>query len=116
MTHDPFENNLQDQAFQPPPASWKKEILAEASRHLPTPDSGNWWLQLREWLLPHRLVYAAIGAAWILILFFHATTPRDPASERIAQEIKNSPHHELSLIAHSEQERLQRQLQQNLGL
>lgn len=109
---DPFEEELRQQNFQSPPLGWKREILAEAMRHLPAAKIGARSRPWQEWLFPYRYAYAGFAAAWVAILFFHATAPTDPVSEQIARSIYNSPQKVEWLLARWEQN----QFHQNLGL
>ena len=64
-----FENQLQRQPMRELPQHWRGKILAAAQ---PAPA---WW---REWFSPWPKAWATLGAAWMVIFFFHLTTPNDP--------------------------------------
>jgi hypothetical protein len=64
-----FENQLQRQPMREVPQNWRARILAAAQ---PQPA---WW---REWFSPWPKAWAALGGAWMVIFFFHFTTPDEP--------------------------------------
>ncbi len=70
MKTDEFEEQLKQQPFRKVPEGWRKEILGKAQAAQPVSRSqGNpiwrWW---RELLWPCPQAWAALGAAWVVML------------------------------------------------
>jgi hypothetical protein len=70
-----LERKLRDLPFRAPPASWRRDILANAAP-ADAPRAWNW----REWLWPSPAVWGAMAALWIILLSIHAATMPDPAN------------------------------------
>ena len=64
-----FENKLQCQPMREVPQHWRARILAAAQ-----PPPSRW----SEWFSPWPKAWAALGAAWVVILIFHFTAPDEP--------------------------------------
>lgn len=69
-----LERKLHDLPFRAPPASWRREILANATSAKRSP-AWNW----REWLWPSPAVWGAMAALWIILLSINAATMPAPA-------------------------------------
>jgi hypothetical protein len=65
-----FENQLQRQPMREVPPHWRARIMAAAQ---PAPNSWG------EWLFPSPRAWAALGAAWVVIIVLHLATPDAPA-------------------------------------
>ena len=71
MNPDDFEQQLQRQALQPPPAAWREEILQAARANIPTAVSGRESELLTGWralLARIPLAWGAVAALWLVIL------------------------------------------------
>jgi hypothetical protein len=64
-----FENQLQRQPMREIPQHWRVRIIAAAQ-----PAPSRW----HEWFQPWPQAWKALGAAWVLILALHFTTPDEP--------------------------------------
>ena len=64
MNTDPFEQRLARQPLRNVPAEWREEMLAPAHAS----QLSTFSLQLREWLWPCPQAWAALAAAWVLLL------------------------------------------------
>jgi hypothetical protein len=64
-----FENHLQSRPMREIPPHWRARIVA-AAQPAPAP-----W---REWFRPWPKAWATLGAAWVIILALHFTTPDEP--------------------------------------
>ena len=102
MKPDNFESRLQQQPLRKVPADWRAEILAAGApsiarhqgesgaagpndaRHSEIP----WWL---VWLSPSRAGWAALGAAWLLIVALHLANTRDTVTAPTVSAMAVSP-------------------------
>lgn len=82
MNLDQFESNLRHQPLKKLPSGWKSEILAAAQKakrvETKVKPIGRFWLELRSLLLPSPRAWAAIAAAWAVILALNFDWPSSP--------------------------------------
>jgi len=64
-----FENKVQSQPIREVPPHWRARIVAAAQ-----PQPSRW----REWFQPFPRAWGALGAAWVVIIALHFTTPHEP--------------------------------------
>lgn len=77
MKEPDFEERLRQQPIRSVPAGWRKDILAAATQQ-PSATFGLW---LRQLFWPHPTAWAALAAAWMLILgldFFSSEADQAP--------------------------------------
>jgi hypothetical protein len=83
LTPDEFERNLSRQPLKPIPGEWRASILAAAgsAQRTATPSHATapgFAATLREYfvslLWPHPKAWAALAAAWVVILALHLAT------------------------------------------
>lgn len=67
-----FEERLGSQAFRPIPREWRDQILRAAQPGTDAAGVSRWW---REWLWPCPRAWAALAAAWPLIMLLHFAAP-----------------------------------------
>ena len=92
-SHDPFEERLRQIPFREAPASLRREVLgvdrsATACAWRDANPVGAW---LKNWRWPHRIAWATLGLAWILILLVNlaaldieGSTPPRRVEQRIS--------------------------------
>jgi hypothetical protein len=73
MKPDEFEQRLRRQSWREVPPAWRREILAAARAagspdHPREPAAARWWGQLSFLLWPSPRAWAAVAAAWLVIL------------------------------------------------
>jgi hypothetical protein len=83
---DPLEEILKRQAFRPVPPDLRAEILAAAhtAKLAPRPSPVSW---LSAWLWPSPYAWAALAAAWLLIIGLNLAAQ----SDRIASPNHSGP-------------------------
>lgn len=83
MKPDELESKLRGLPVRNLPPEWRAEILGACEVHASLPATLRaehrhcepaWWI---AWLLPGRAGWAALGAAWFLILVLHLATSSD---------------------------------------
>lgn len=91
---DQFEERLRRQPLRPLPADWRESILSAAraaTKPSPAPRSTRSFFlstinhQLSTLLWPHPKAWAALGAAWLVVLAF-SLAAREPAPQHLARE------------------------------
>ena len=103
MKPDDFESRLQQQPLRKVPADWRAEILNacgapssarhERERRVTEPSNARrsetaWWL---VWASPSRAGWAALGAAWLLIVALHLANTRDTVTAPTVSAMAVSP-------------------------
>ncbi len=76
MKPDNFESRVQRQPLRQVPADWRAAILAAAEEMNARSSRAetSWWL---AWMLPSRVGWAALGAAWLLIIGLSFSGPAE---------------------------------------
>lgn len=92
MSHGDFEKQLERQPLRPVPANWRAEILKASNTAPPSETDGPVLIRFvgplwRELFVPCRGIWAALAAAWLVILVLNL--PGGGKSTRLA--VKASP-------------------------
>ena len=85
MKHDDFEQLMARQPLEPPPASWREQILrtqpASPSPAPTQPGQFRW----RDLFWPSPLAWAGVAALWLATFLLDSTGPRVPQTAVLAQ-------------------------------
>ncbi len=89
MKTDDFEQQLKRQPFRQVPERWREEILDKATAAQPVSRSERWsgWKWWRELLWPCPQAWAALGAAWIIMVGLNAHL----SDNHVAPMVKRGP-------------------------
>ena len=91
---DQFERRLKRLPQRPIPAEWRADILSAAHKTAAAPSlpvaPNSFWSALAPFLWPHPKAWAALGAAWVLIICLDLSA-REPARPELARQPLSPP-------------------------
>jgi len=85
MNDEQLEHHLRQLPAPELPPAWRQEILAQAMRATSPAPRSHWpdvALFLRQLFARNPITSSALTALWLLIFFFKASTPLDPAASQ----------------------------------
>jgi hypothetical protein len=82
----PFEERLADLPLQPPPADWRKSILAAAEA-----ESRRKVVPIPAFVRNHPVAWSALAACWLMIGFLNFSGPKGDELHSLAWDSARTP-------------------------